>query len=73
MHLYDINIRKTDGRNEVHRRNCKCGHKPASTYLESIGLAYSIEEAVDKAVHMLNGWPDADSCWFCFNYELRQV
>lgn len=73
MHLYDINIRKTDGRNEVHRRSYECGHKPASKYLKFIALAYSIKEAVDKAVYMRDGWPVADSCYFCFNYELRQA
>ena len=69
MHLYDINIRKTLGRNEVHRRGHKCGHKPESKYLKFIACAYSIEEAVDKAMHMQNGWPNADSCWFCCRYE----
>ena len=71
MPSYYINRRQTDGLNEVHSKGYKCGHEPALVGREPIGFAASIKEAVAKAKR--TGWPDADSCWFCFNYELRQV
>ena len=72
MHYYDINIYKTRGRNEVHRRSHNCGHKPEPCHLEPIGLAFSIEEAVGREKRKLDGWHDADSCSFCLGYEQRE-